>query len=202
MNRAWRQRQDRLVNWFPALALALLALLTYWLDQQVESGLLGGRRAQLKHEPDYFLERFLATRLGEDGRPYQTLRAERLEHYPDDRSLFIIEPQLRARDDRGYIIEAWAKTGQVQEYGDSALLTGAVRVVRTPPEGGKDARGQITLVTEALRIVPDKQWMESDQAVTITDRRAIIQGVGMQFDGKAETLKVLAKVRAQFQPAP
>lgn len=178
----------------------LLAMLTYWLDQQVEAGLLFGRKAPLRHEPDYYLERFLATRLGEDGRPYQTLRAKRLEHYADDRSLLVIEPELHARDERGITIDARARQGVVKEYGESALLTGAVRLVRSPPAGAKDARGPVTLETESLTVVPDRQWLESDQAVTITDRRAIIQGVGMQFDGKAETLKILAKVRAQFKP--
>lgn len=200
MNPVWRQRQDRLVNWFPALALALLALLTYWLDAQVESGMLGGEKAGQKHEADYFFERFLATRLDEDGRPFQTLRARRLEHYPDDRSVTVFEPELLARAESGHVIEARANTGRVLDYGESAVLTGAVRVVRTPPEGTKDPRGAVTLTTESLRVVPKRQWMESDQAVTISDRRAIIQGVGMQFDGKAETLKVLAKVRAQIQP--
>ncbi len=202
MKPIWRQRQDRLVNWFPAVALGLLALLTYWLDQQVEAGLLFGRKTPLKHEPDYFLERFLATRLDEDGRPYQNLRAKRLEHYPDDRSLLVFEPELRTRDVRGYTIAARANTGVVREYGNSALLRGSVRVVRTPPEGAKDPRGEVTLATESLTVVPDRQWLETDQAVTITDRRAIIQGVGMRFDGKQETLKILAKVRAEIKPGP
>lgn len=200
MKPVWRQRQDRLVNWFPAAALALLALLTYWLDAQVQAGWLGGRQAKLKHEPDYYLERFVATRLGEDGRPYQTLRAARLEHYPDNRSVMVFEPELRARDDAGNQIEARAQRGEVLEYGESALLTGAVKVVRTPPEAAADGRGPVTLTTESLRVIPKRQWLESDQAVTIADRRAIIQGVGMQFDGKAEKLKILAKVRAQIQP--
>jgi len=202
MNALWRQRQDRLVNWFPVGALAALALLTYWLDQQVEAGSLFGKKAPLRHEPDYFLEQFLATRLGEDGRPFQTLRAKRLEHYADDRSLLVTEPELHARDERGYTIDARSRQGIVLEDGETALLTGAVRLVRTPPIDAADRRGPVALETESLKIVPDRQWLESDQAVTITDRHAIIQGVGMQFDGKAETLKILAKVRAQIKPGP
>lgn len=202
MNPLWRNRQDRLVSWFPVVALALLALLTYWLDQQVEAGWLGGKRPPTGQEPDYYLEHFLATRLGEDGRPYQTLKARRLEHFRDQRTVLVHEPQLHMRDPNGVVVEARANAGQILEYGESALLSGAVQVVRTPPAAAKNNRGPVTLKTESLRVVPKQQWMESDRAVTITDRRAIISGVGMQFDGKAERLKVLAQVRVQFQPGP
>jgi lipopolysaccharide export system protein LptC len=200
MTPAWRARQDRLVNWFPALALGLLALVTWWLDAKVAAG-LGGAKSALRHEPDYYLERFVATRLGEDGRVHQSLQAEKLSHFPDDQTVHLVAPRMQTTDVDGYRILATSREGVVQDSGESAFLAGAVHVERIPPAGRDDARGTVTLETEALTVMPDKQRMETELPVTITDRRAIIRGTGMEFEGKSRLLKLHADVHAQIQPA-
>lgn len=200
MTPAWRARQDRLVNWFPALALGMLALVTWWLDAKVAAGLGGGKSA-LRHEPDYYLERFVATRLGEDGRVRQSLQAEKLTHYPDDQTVHLLAPRMQTTDTEGYRILATSREGVVQDSGETAFLSGAVHVERIPPANRDDPRGTIALETAALTVMAEKQRMETELPVTITDRRAIIRGTGMEFDGKARLLKLHADVHAQFQPA-
>ena len=44
---------NRLGNWFPVLLLASLAMLTYWLDSQVQNGGRGNERTG--QDPDYFV---------------------------------------------------------------------------------------------------------------------------------------------------
>ena len=56
---------NRLSSWFPVLLLASLAMLTYWLDAQVQS--VGRGSGAAPQDPDYFLEDFAATSFGKDG---------------------------------------------------------------------------------------------------------------------------------------
>src|SRR4051794_34106864 len=83
----------RLSAWFPVLLLATLAMLTYWLDAQVQRGSLGIGQHD-KRDPDYFLEDFAATRFGPDGRVVQRLAAKKLIHYPENHPTDLVEPTL------------------------------------------------------------------------------------------------------------
>ena len=63
----WRRRQDRLAALFPVIAIALFALLTFWLDARVTES----ARAQQKSSqpaPDHFLQNFKIERTAADGR--------------------------------------------------------------------------------------------------------------------------------------
>jgi LPS export ABC transporter protein LptC len=95
---------SRLTTWFPVVLLSSLAMLTYWLDSQVQRGDRGA--GAVNKEPDYYLEDFAATRFGKDGSVVQQLAAKKLTHYPDGVPTEVLEPQLvntppgKARDAR------------------------------------------------------------------------------------------------------
>ena len=57
---------DRLRPWFPLTLLIVLAALTFWLDALVQNG-TAARDGSGRHDPDFILENFTATRMNEDG---------------------------------------------------------------------------------------------------------------------------------------
>ena len=90
-----------------------------------------------------------------------------------------------------------AQRGIVTASGTDAFFYGDVHAVRDAP-AEPDQGGVLTLVTEYLHIVPDKNWAETDRPVTITEPRAIIHAVGMQLDSKTRVLKLSSQVRGEF----
>lgn len=193
-----RAQQDRLATWFPALLLAGLATLTYWLNIQVQAP-VGAGDASKRHDPDYFVEQFEGTRLGPDGKPRQLLSAARLVHYPDDNTTELQLPNFVAMEPEKPAMRITAQRGLIAANGTDAYFYGDVHAVReaaaNPGEGG-----MLTLATEYLHFVPDKNWAETDRPVTITEPRAIIHAVGMQLDSKTHVLKLLSQVRGEFTP--
>jgi len=193
-----RARQDRLAAWFPAILLAGLAALTYWLNIQVQLP-PGGGDAQKRHDPDYFLDNFAGTRLGLDGKPRHLLSAARLVHYPDDNTTHLERPNFIAMEPDKPALRISAQRGMVTASGNDAFFYGDVHAVRDAAPNARDG-GVLTLVTDYLHIVPDKDWAETDRPVTITEARAIIRAVGMELDSKTRTVKLRSRVRGEFTP--
>jgi len=49
-------------------------------------------------------------------------------------------------------------------------------------------------------VQPKDDKVDTDKAVTITDPRGIISGVGMEFDNKSKNFRFKSRVSGQFQP--
>ncbi len=77
---------------FPLLLLAVLAGLTFWLDQAVQEGVHGNGAE--RHDPDYIAEKIIAHRMDANGDIKHTLYAERMTHYPDDDSTHLVSPRF------------------------------------------------------------------------------------------------------------
>ena len=129
-----RRLLDRLTAWSPVLLLAALAALTYWLDAQIRAP-EGGARTP-RHEPDMFIENFRAVTLGEDGKPRQSIRAARAQHYADDLSTELVEPRLELTEPGRPLLALTAQQGVVSADRERATFRGDVTAVRDAPPGG------------------------------------------------------------------
>ena len=193
---------DRLVAWSPVLLLGGLAALTYWLDAQVQ-GPPDRRDGSSRHEPDVFLENFRATTFDADGRPRETLAAQRAEHFPDDDSAEVTQPQLTLTETGRPTVTVVSRKARLTGDRENGFFEGAVKVHREGEQAGpgnEHPAGPVTLTTEFLHVVPKEYKVDSDQAVTIEEPRGIIRGRGFAFDNKAKTVKLHANVSGTFQP--
>jgi len=59
---------------------------------------------------------------------------------------------------------------------------------------------ELTLQTEYLRVVPDRDWSDTDRPVTIVSAHNTVHAVGLEMDNKAHTLKLLSQVRSVNVP--
>ena len=194
---------DRLVSWSPVFLLGGLAALTYWLDAQIRTP-EGGERPP-RHEPDMYIENFRAVSLGEDGKPRQTIRAARAEHFADDQSTALVEPRLELTEPGRPLLALTARHGVVSADRESATFRGDVTAVRDAPPGGTadgTPGGRFTLKTEELHVQTRLQRFTTDQPVTIEEPRGIIRGVGLEFDNLAKTAVLKAGVSGTMQPGP
>ncbi len=178
--------------WLPLLPLLGLLGATYWLNQQVHPGSAkpdSGKR----HDPDAIMENFSAIKLDEQGKPRFIMAAKKMQHYPDDDSTTLEVPRLTALSAGQPAIHIIARQGNVSSRGDEVFLHNDVEVLRE----ASAQQEELTLHTEYLHIIPDRDWADTDRAVVIVDAHNTVHAKGLEMDNKARTLKLLSQVRSE-----
>ncbi|MBS4099229.1 MAG: LPS export ABC transporter periplasmic protein LptC [Sulfuricella sp.] len=184
--------KDRLSVWFPVGLVFLLALLTFWLDRMVQPP--GAQKdGSQRHDPDYWVENFTATRMGPDGTPQYVLVGGKMTHFPDDDSTHLVRPHLTryAKDLPPMHIDS--QIGQVSKDGEHAWFSGDVKVVREAGRG----QSELTMATPWLHVIPDQDFAETNREVTVRNAGTRIAAVGMEFNSKTRIIKFLSRVKGQ-----
>jgi len=196
-----RSLLDRVTAWSPVLLLGGLAALTYWLDSQVQPAAPRHDGSE-RHDPDIYIEGFRAIELDAQGRLRQAVAGKRALHYGDDQTTEVTEPMLSQTEVGKPAFRITAATGKLSGDRKEVFFTGNVRAIRDagPTKPGEAPAGPVTVTTEFLHVMPDKEFARTDKAVTIEEPRGIIHSVGLELDNKARTLKLHSGVSGTLQP--
>jgi len=189
--------KDRLSVWFPAGLLLLLALLTFWLDRVVQPP-TPNKDGSSRHDPDYWVENFTATRMGPDGTPLHTLVAAKMMHYPDDDSTYLTRPHLTHYAKGQPPVHIDALKGQISSNGEHAYFTGDVKVMREAAPG----KSELDMTTSYLHVIPDREFAQTDREVTIRDGATWVTGTGMELNSKTRIIRLLSRVKGQHVKSP
>jgi lipopolysaccharide export system protein LptC len=166
---------------FPLLVLAMLAAFTFWLDRS-SRGDGGGPNPHLRHAPDFWVDEFILRRYNLDGSIQHTLKATRMEHFPDNDTTEVSEPRVAYfRDDQATTMTA--RMALLDKDGQHVQLKDEVRVVRN------DLSGTATMIdTSVLNVRPDDEYAQTYAPVTITQGRSVVHGTGgMEVNNKTRT---------------
>lgn len=123
-----------------AVFLAALAVGSWWLTYKVTPPILT-LDAGVRHDPDYIVERFVATVMNASGTRNYELRARRLMHYPDDETSHLLEPELTQYAQGRVLLVARGDTGMIPKDGSTIDMRGDVRIKRVG--GGGSPGGEI-----------------------------------------------------------
>lgn len=140
-----------------------------------------------RHDMDYFLTRFNATVMNKDGKPHYILSGSRLEHFPDDSSIDITQPDIKLFRDK---LSPWyvkAEQARILKKGTLIHLNGKVSMRR--PRSKHEP--EIKLDTRDLTIKTDQDYAETQQTVFIQTDKHRLKAVGMRVylaDGRLELL--------------
>ena len=189
---------DRLIAWSPVLLLGAFAVLTYWLNAQIQVGTQkfdGSGR----HDPDLYIKNFRAVSLDAQGRVRQALTATLARHYPDDDSTEFDTPLITFSDPDKPQLTVTADRAKVTGDREHAYFYGNVKGVRDAAKGDA-SDGPIVMTSEYLHVLPKEDRVLTDKAVTIKDPRGIINAIGMQFDNRSKNVKFGSHVSGQLQP--
>ena len=181
---------SRLPTWFPLVLLTLLATLTFWLDRAVQPS-APARDGSSRHDPDYVIENFSATRMGLDGAPRYTLSAKKMLHYPDDDTTHLEQPRFVNTEPAKPALRAKADQAKLSSNGENIYLTGNVVVLKEAGNG----QDRTTMTTSYLHIIPDEDIIKTDKAATITGEKSVINTVGMVVNNRARIMQLLSRVR-------
>ncbi len=186
---------SRFRYWLPLLPLLALLGFVYWLDNQVQQEVIAAVR-NLRHDPDGIMDNFSATTMSEAGVPRMLLAAKQMRHYPDHDTTELEMPRMTMLSPVRPTVYMSGMTGSVSSRGDEVVLSDKVSVKRD----AQGAQSALTLRTEYLRVLPNREWADTDRAVLIAEANTTVRAVGLEMDNKARTLKLLSHVRSEHQP--
>lgn len=184
----------RIDKWLVVLVVAGLASLSWWMP--VEQGPVSKlvTAPEKRHIPDYYLGDFDLTTMNAAGRPRYYLQAQGMSHYADDDTAEMAQPRLTVYRHEAAPWVVRSREAQVAAAGESVLLQGDVKVERP----AQDRRGRLEIDTASLRVVPAKEYAETDQPVVIVTDFGVTRAIGMQADLKQQQLQLLAQVRGEY----
>ncbi|MDR1529616.1 MAG: LPS export ABC transporter periplasmic protein LptC [Burkholderiales bacterium] len=198
-----RERIYRLISWSPLLFLGGLAVLTYWLNTQIQSPDTFGDKEKA-HTQDLFIKNFRAVIFDENGFPKQQLAADYAEHFVDDESIILARPQLMITHPERPRLTMRAEQGKVSGDHKNVYLERDVVVMRAADKsgggGGFFSNEPLTMRTESLHLLPEDEKMQTNQQVEISSPSGKIESTGMDLNDKTKTIKLHTNVKGYFEP--
>lgn len=186
--------RDRLGLLFPAVLLVMLAMLSFWLDRTVQPP-PPKNDGSSRHDPDYTVENFTATRMGKDGLPRHTLTATKMVHYPDDDSTHLDRPHFTRFNSGMAPIHIQSVKGLLSKDGEHAHFTGNVVVTRDAFDG----KSAMILTTSYLHIIPDKDLAQTDKPVNIRDAHTNVDAIGLELNNNTHVMKLFSRVKGRYE---
>ncbi|HOL64112.1 MAG TPA: LPS export ABC transporter periplasmic protein LptC [Accumulibacter sp.] len=185
-------------NWqtaiLPLTILLSLAALSFWLRYASE---LPTERhdGKSRHDPDYIISGATVRKLDAAGTLQYTLIARELRHYPDKDTTEFIEPRLQQFHPSRPTVTVRAGRGQSTARGQRIDLSEAVEVRRA----ATSKRGELIVETPELTVLTDEERAYTKRRILIRQDKSSIEGVGMQFDNKAQTYLLEAQVSGRIE---
>lgn len=181
------------VTLLPLILLTLLAGVSFWLERatQMENNPTGKRQ----HKPDFIVDHFVVRRYNLDGQVQHTLAAKQMQHYVDDDSTELIEPEL-VYFGQAQPTQMSARRASLTRDGKEVTLREDVRVLRAEQVG----QAELRIETNELHILPDQETASTNQPVRIVNGRSEIHGKGLKADHRKQMYTLLGRVRGTIQP--
>lgn len=187
--------RDRFTLWLPMALLAVLALLTFWIDLSVKEA--GSRNGVNLNEPDSIVENFLAVSTDVTGVPRYRLAAEKLSHYSGNKLTLLDNPTLTHFHAKQGEMQISSNSASVTPEGDKVVFTGQVNLLRPAEEGGEG----MSMQTAYLEILTEKSEAFTSQPVVIRQPGLQITAAGLHLFADTRVLKLKGRVKAQYQNA-
>ncbi len=173
----------------PALLILGVAM-SGWGLRELGIDLFESRPAS-RHIPDFFIEDFTSTSMDETGQPKRRLSAQYMAHFPDSDSNEFQRPYVVIYRTGGEPWHVTSERGWTSGAGDVMLLLGQVNIWRN----GRSGEREVQIETRDLRVLPESDYGETEEAVTIRTPTSVTRGTGMRAWLEQSRLELLADVR-------
>lgn len=184
---------DRLITWSPLILLALLAVMSFWLDRKVQPQ-AHRPDGSTRHDPDFIIEGFSAVKMNPDGTRRYALAAKRLVHFPDDNSTQLELPRLVYFDYERSPVTIRSETADAEQGGDDVYFRGDVQIIRSAYAGN----AELGVFTSFLHVIPDRDVAKTDKPVRMVEGNSTASSVGLEFNNVSREIKLLSEVKASY----
>ena len=186
---------NKLSTFFVAIFLILVALTSYWLKQEVDREYIN-KKKDLNSGPDFFLVNFTTTQTDKDGEIKYILKAKEMKHYDYSEKALLIQPFYTKYKNGKPHTSIKSVAGEINNKGDEVFLKKNVVLIRLPTAKKK----KMTLFTDELNIFTKLDIVTSVKPVKIIQEPDIeIDGIGMRYDKKEGTIKLLSNVKVYYE---
>lgn len=175
--------------------LVVLALGSFWTLSRLDLELFAPTGDE-GHTPDLYMENFVTTKMNEHGAVYRRIEAEYMAHFPDTDTHEFQRPYMVMYRDDAPPWHVRSERGWLSASGDVMLLLGKVHIWRNNTSGLKE----LDIKTEDLRVLPEREYGETDKPVLITTLTSQTRGVGMKANLAESRLELLSKVHTRHEP--
>ncbi|WP_420994596.1 LPS export ABC transporter periplasmic protein LptC [Cupriavidus sp. 30B13] len=185
----------------PLLLMALVAGSTFWLVQvnsphEAPAGPVG-----TKHEPDYYMIRFSATELAEDGNTKMRFTGDKMIHFADDQTYEVTKPAMRAYEIDRPPVTGHADRGTMNAEGSVVDLFGHALIVRAQgPDPAKDP--PMTAASEYFQVLVNDDIVKTDKPVKLTRGPSVMTANGLVFNNVTREVQLLGNVHGTIITVP
>ena len=185
--------KTRVAPLLPLALMAFLAVMTLWLQYVVLED-FGGDAKPVGHDPDSIVENFTLQRLDASGKLQYTFSAPKMTHFADDGSGEALYPRLVQFAEDGGNLTATANRGTINRQGEEAFLYGNVLILREATPQRTEFRAR----TDFLHVLAEQGILRTDHAVTISEGRSTLTGVGMVVNKNKRQFMLQSQVKGIF----
>ncbi|WP_019449650.1 LPS export ABC transporter periplasmic protein LptC [Cupriavidus sp. BIS7] len=178
----------------PLLLMAIVAGSTFWLVQ-INSPHEDTAKTQVKrHVPDYYMERFSATELAEDGNTKIRFTGVKMDHFEDDQTYEVTTPAMRNYAPDRPPVTVNAKRGVMNAEGSIIDLYGDAFIVRQAGvDVSKDPR--MTAASQYFQLLVNDDIVKTDKPVELTRGQSVMTANGLIFNNVTREVQLLGNVR-------
>ena len=194
-------RNDRIVRSKQVVItiFVVAALLAWWISRDEDKPLFQTDQS-LRHDPDYFFENFETTVMGTDGTPRYRLFADKMFHYPDTDTATLDKPKIIVYMDDATFWHVRAQQALVRQQEGIVQLQGRVVMQRKVSDRLSENIADVEIITSDMAVYTEKEYMETERAVTINHQTGLTKAVGLRADLAQRRLFLLSQVRGQYDP--
>ena len=176
------------------LLIILLAIASGWVFESIEKSPILTKE-KLRHDPDYFLKNFTATTMDNKGKPAYQIKAQHLEHYPDDDSMKLQHPLFSFYKNNIKTWTAQANEALIIQDNEKIHLTGQVILSQVSPDKNS---APMVLTAEQLTVEPEKNLAHTKTKIKLQKGDNTIQATGMRADMNKNRIEFLSKTRSHY----
>ena len=184
--------------YLPLLMMAALASGTWWLVRNAPSVDVPRAAVAPRHEADYEMTNFVVQRFAKDGALRTQIAGERLRHYPDDDTVEIEQPRIRAVGSDGVVTFATANKALANGDGSEVQLLGDARITR-PAHGSEQP---IEFRSDFLHAFRNVERVRTHLPVVVTEGESVVRAGGMEYDNLTRVVDLKGHTSASFVAPP
>ena len=188
---------NKLSSIFALTFIFFIALISFWLNQEVKKELLEDAK-NLNNAADFYLSNFSSKHMNEAGTIKYIITGKEMKNYKHSEKTFLLQPKFINYENSKPISNISGESGEIKNQGDEIIIKENVILNRLP----NNSKKLMSRYTSQLNIVPNEDIVFSKKPVKIIQEPNIeIDGVGMKYDRKENTIKLLSNVKVHYENA-
>ena len=186
---------NKLSSIFALIFILFIALISFWLNQEVKKELLEDAK-NLNNAADFYLSNFSSKHMNEVGSIKYIITGKEMKNYKHSEKTLLLQPKFVKYENSKPISNISGESGEIKNQGDEIIIKDNVILNRLP----NNSKKLMSLYTSQLNIIPTEDIVFSRKSVKIIQEPNIeIDGVGMKYDRKENTIKLLSNVKVHYE---